>query len=111
LTFHLPPESPFTFNRNYLSRSSGIRSGVSGIQNISRTAMTFLILSGIATGLSWLAYFKALQIGKASQVAPIDKSSLVLTIIFAAVFLKEALTWKIVLGGILIIAGTLVLIL
>ena len=69
----------------------------------------FLILSGIATGLSWLFYFKALQTGNVSQVAPIDKLSLALTIILAIIFLGETLTIKTAIGASLIIAGTLVL--
>lgn len=71
---------------------------------------TFLILSGIATGLSWLFYFKALQIGKVAQVAPVDKLSVALAIILSAIFLHEQLTWKIALGAVLIICGTIVLI-
>jgi transporter family protein len=81
------------------------------ITQLTRKNVVFLVLSGIATGLSWIFYFKALQEGKASQVAPIDKSSLVLTILFAAVFLGEALTWKIALGVLLVVGGTLVIIL
>jgi transporter family protein len=78
---------------------------------LSRRTLLFLVLSGIATGLSWLAYFKALQLGKASAVAPIDKSSLVLIVILSALFLHEPLTWKTTLGAALIVAGTLVFIL
>ena len=69
----------------------------------------FLTLSGIATGLSWLCYFHALQIGPASRVAPIDKLSVVMVIFFAALFLGEHLTWARVLGGVLITAGALVI--
>jgi transporter family protein len=76
---------------------------------ISRTSLIFLVLSGIATGLSWLFYFRALQIGDASKVVPVDKFSLVLTIIFAALFLGESLNYKVVIGAILMTAGTLVL--
>jgi len=76
------------------------------IQNISRTSLIFLILSGFATGLSWLFYFRALQVGEASKVAPIDKFSLVLTIIFAALILKERITIPIVFGITLITIGT-----
>ena len=68
----------------------------------------FLMLSGIATGLSWVCYFHALQIGPASRVAPIDKLSVVLVIFFAALFLGERLTWARTLGGLLIMAGALV---
>lgn len=71
----------------------------------------FLILSGCATGLSWLFYFKALQAGKVSQVAPVDKLSVALTIVLSVIFLKESLTFKDVIGAALIIGGTFVLIL
>ena len=69
----------------------------------------FLALSGIATGLSWLCYFRALQLGQASQVAPIDKLSVVFVLLFAALFLKEPLTLRTGLGGLLIVAGAIVL--
>jgi transporter family protein len=81
------------------------------IPNITTKSWQFLVLSGIATGLSWLCYFKALQTGEASKVVPIDKLSVVITMILAFVFLGEALTIKTVIGGILIAAGTLVLVL
>lgn len=77
--------------------------------SISKFSMIFLILSGIATGLSWLFYFKALQEGQANKVVPIDKLSLVLTIIFAAIVLKEKITLPITIGTILITAGTLLI--
>lgn len=77
------------------------------LSNISKYSLIFLILSGIATGLSWLFYFRALQLGKASQVAPIDKLSLVITIILAAVILKEKVTASIVLGGVLMALGAI----
>ncbi len=83
----------------------------SGIANIGSKSWIFLILSGIATGLSWLFYYKALQLGDASRVVPIDKFSVVISMVLAFVILKEALTWKTVLGGLLITAGTFVLIL
>ena len=70
----------------------------------------FLILSGCATGMSWLFYFKALQIGKVSQVAPVDKLSVALTIVLSVIFLKESLTLKDALGALLIVGGTFVLI-
>ena len=76
------------------------------IQSISRTSLLFLVLSGFATGMSWLFYFRALQVGEASKVAPIDKFSLVLTIIFAAIILKEKITIPIVFGISLITIGT-----
>lgn len=79
------------------------------IGTISRYSLVFLVLSGIATGLSWLFYFRALQLGKASQVAPIDKMSLVLTIIFAAIFLKEKLSLQVAVGALLMTAGTMLI--
>lgn len=82
-----------------------------GIFQLSKTNLLFLILSGLATGLSWIFYFKALQVGKVSQVAVVDKLSVALTIIFAIIFLGEALTWKTGIAALLIIAGTLILIL
>jgi transporter family protein len=81
-----------------------------GILALSKQNIIFLFISGIMTGLSWLFYFKALQLGSVSQVAPIDKLSVALTVILAVLFLGETLTLKSVLGVILIIAGTLVLI-
>ena len=81
------------------------------IGNLSRHNLFFLLISGIATGLSWIFYFKALQLGKVSQVAPVDKLSVALTIVLSVVFLGEALSWKTAIGALLIIGGTLVLIL
>lgn len=81
------------------------------INTLSKQNFLFLGLSGVATGLSWIFYFKALQIGKVSQVAPVDKLSVALAIIISVLFLGEALTWKTASGAGLIIAGTLVLIL
>lgn len=75
-----------------------------------RKAWLFLALSGIATGLSWLCYFRALSLGEASKVAPVDKLSVVFAIIFAALFLKERLTWQHAIGGVLIVSGALVLV-
>lgn len=69
----------------------------------------FLSLSGLATGCSWLCYFRALQLGDASKVAPIDKLSVVFVLVLAALFLGEALTWKTALGGTLIAAGAIIL--
>jgi len=80
------------------------------ISSLTRQNWTFLILSGCATGLSWICYFKALQLGKVSQVAPVDKLSVALAIILAAVFLGETLTLKTAIAATLIISGTLVLI-
>jgi transporter family protein len=86
------------------------RGGANTINTLTKTNWIFLCLSGIATGLSWIFYFKALQLGKVSQVAPVDKLSVALAIIFAVIFLKEALTVKAAIGAMLIIAGTIVLI-
>ena len=77
---------------------------------LNKTNWIFLVLSGLATGFSWIFYFKALQIGKVSQVQPVDKLSVALAIILSVVFLKEPLTLKSASGALLIIAGTLVLI-
>ena len=82
-----------------------------GIGSISRRSWLFLILSGLATGASWLCYYRALQIGEASKVVPIDKLSVVITLVLAFVFLHEKFTWKSGLGVILITAGTLVMVL
>ncbi len=82
----------------------------SELANISHKNLLFLILSGIATGLSWLCYFRALQIGEASKVIPIDKFSLVLGMIMAFIVLREAITVKTIIGGVLITIGTFVLI-
>ena len=82
-----------------------------GISDISARSWVFLILSGLATGLSWLFYYKALQLGEASKVVPIDKFSVVISMVLAFVILKEAVTVKTVVGGLLITAGTFVLIL
>jgi len=81
-----------------------------GIEGISRRSFLFLVLSGLATGVSWLFYFRALQLGPASKVIPIDKSSIVFGIIFAFLILHETVTIKTIIGGALIIAGTFVLI-
>lgn len=81
----------------------------SGITDISRKSWLFLILSGLATGASWLCYYRALQIGEASRVVPIDKLSVVITLILAFVFLHEQFTSKSLIGVILITAGTLIM--
>ena len=83
----------------------------SGLSSISRKSWGFLILSGLATGASWLCYYKALQSGAASKVVPIDKMSVVITLILAFVFLHEDFTVKSAVGCILITAGTLVMVL
>ncbi|MBU8894110.1 EamA family transporter [Corallococcus sp. H22C18031201] len=77
------------------------------LPTLSRRTLIFLALSGVATGLSWLAYFRALQLGPASRVAPIDKLSLALTLVLAVTFLKEPWSWKLVLGVLLMVAGAL----
>ena len=81
------------------------------IADITRKSWIFLILSGLATGLSWLCYYKALQMGEVSKVVPIDKLSVVLTLILSFIFLHEEFTFKSLLGCILLTAGTLVMIL
>ncbi|MCI7224197.1 MAG: EamA family transporter [Fusobacterium gastrosuis] len=83
----------------------------SGIVDISKKSWIFLILSGLATGASWLCYYKALQIGEVSKVVPIDKLSIVLTILLAFIFLGEHVTVKALIGCVLIVAGTFVMIL
>lgn len=82
-----------------------------GILSISRKSWIFLILSGLATGASWLCYYRALQVGEASKVVPIDKLSVVITLILAFVFLHEDFTVKSLIGCLLIGAGTLVMVL
>ena len=81
------------------------------INQISQKSWIFLTLSGLATGASWLFYYKALQMGEASKVVPIDKFSVVITMIMAFIFLHEAVTTKVVIGGVLITLGTFVMIL
>lgn len=83
----------------------------SGISEISRKSWLFLILSGLATGASWLCYYRALQIGEASKVVPIDKLSVVITLVLAFIFLHEEFTVKSLIGCILIGIGTLVMVL
>ena len=82
-----------------------------GIVDISKKSWIFLILSGLATGASWLCYYKALQLGEVSKVVPIDKLSIVITIILAFIFLGEQITLKTLIGCCLIIVGTFVMIL
>ena len=82
-----------------------------GIGAISRRSWLFLILSGLATGASWLCYYRALQLGEASKVVPIDKLSVVITLVLAFVFLHEQFTVKSLIGAVLITAGTLVMVL
>ena len=83
----------------------------SGLSSIGRKSWLFLILSGLATGASWLCYYRALQIGEASKVVPVDKLSVVITIVLAFIFLKEPFTSKSVAGVALITAGTLIMVL
>ena len=82
-----------------------------GIVDISKKSWIFLILSGLATGASWLCYYKALQLGEASKVVPIDKLSLVITIVLAFIFLGEQITLKTLIGCCLIVTGTFIMIL
>lgn len=86
------------------------RGGAAGIHSLTKQNLLFLFLSGLATGLSWIFYFKALQLGKVSQVAPVDKLSVAIVIVLSILFLGESLTWKTAVGAGLIIAGTIVLI-
>ena len=82
-----------------------------GIGGISRRSWIFLILSGLATGASWICYYKALQLGEASKVVPIDKMSVVIALILAVVFLHEKVNTKSIIGCVLITAGTLLMVL
>ena len=82
-----------------------------GITQISKKSWLFLILSGLATGASWLCYYRALQIGEASKVVPVDKLSVVIALVLAFVFLHESFTMKSAVGAVLITAGTLVMVL
>ena len=82
-----------------------------GITEISRRSWVFLVLSGLATGASWLCYYKALQLGEASKVVPIDKLSVVITMILAVLILHEQFTPKSIVGCVLIAAGTLLMVL
>ena len=82
-----------------------------GIVDISKKSWIFLILSGLATGASWLCYYKALQLGEASKVVPIDKLSIVITIVLAFIFLGEQITLKTLIGCCLIVIGTFIMIL
>lgn len=83
----------------------------SGLTNISKKSWIFLILSGLATGASWLCYYKAIQMGEVSKVVPIDKMSVVITLILAVVFLHEDFNAKSIIGAVLITVGTLVMVL
>jgi transporter family protein len=91
----------FTWLLAYATRHAG------ALQALTGRTWLFLTLSGVATGLSWLCYFHGLQIGQASRVAPVDKLSVVLVIVFGALFLGERLTWARGVGGLLIMAGAI----
>ena len=86
------------------------KGSTTGIGQLSKINWLFLVLSGCATGLSWIFYFKALQLGEVSQVAPVDKLSVALAIVLSVIFLGEPLSWKNAIGALLIISGTFVLI-
>lgn len=86
-----------------------LRGAWESLSGVSRFSATMLILSGVATGLSWLCYYRALQLGPASRVAPVDKLSVALVLVFAVVFLGEELSWKLVIGVGLVVAGVIVL--
>ena len=88
-----------------------VTGNLNGIVDMSKKSWLFLILSGLATGASWLCYYKALQLGEVSKVVPIDKLSIVMTIILAFIFLGEQITLKTLIGCCLIVAGTFVMIL
>ena len=79
------------------------------VRELTKMNWLFLILSGAATGLSWLFYFKALQLGDASKVAPIDKLSVVFTIFLSFIILKETISWRVLLGGLLIAGGSIII--
>ena len=87
-----------------------IRGGAFTMSTLTKQNILFLCLSGIATGLSWIFYFKALQLGKVSQVAPVDKMSVAIAIVLSVIFLGESLDAKTIIGALLIIGGTVVLI-
>lgn len=84
---------------------------IKSVKTLSKHSLIFLILSGIATGLSWLFYFKALQTGPISKVAPIDKFSVALAILLAFILLHETPDWKTITGGLLVLAGTVIMVL
>lgn len=86
------------------------KGATSQVALLSHHNLLFLVLSGIATGLSWICYFRALQLGQVSQVAPLDKCSLAITMVLAVLILGEPMTWKTALGGALILIGSLLLI-
>jgi len=79
------------------------------VRELTKMNWLFLILSGVTTGLSWLFYFKALQLGNASKVAPIDKLSVIFTIFLSFIILKETVSWRVLLGGVLIAGGSIII--
>ena len=83
------------------------RGEYAGLRALPARTFTYLFLSGLATGISWLAYFRALQLAPASRVAPLDKLSLPLTVMFAGLLLGETLSWRLILGALLMVAGAL----
>ena len=87
------------------------KGSIGTINSLTKQNWIFLLLSGCATGLSWIFYFKALQLGEVSQVAPVDKLSVAIAIVLAVIFLGEPVTWKSAVGALMIIGGTFVLIL
>ncbi|HPS52941.1 MAG TPA: EamA family transporter [Phycisphaerae bacterium] len=87
------------------------KNGAGGLNSLSKNNVLFLVLSGIATGLSWLFYFRALQMGKVSHVAAVDKTSVALAMILAVIFLHDALSLKLILGVLMVMAGTMIIIL
>ena len=89
--------------------SVALMSQTQKLNSISKRTLLFLVLSGLATGASWLCYFKALQLGDASRVAPVDKLSVVVSIALAALFLHEPLTWHHWTGGTLIVSGAIII--
>lgn len=86
------------------------RNDQQGISGLTKQNWTFLVLSGLATGLSWIFYFKALQLGRVSQVAPVDKASVAIAILLSVIFLGEPLTFKTTIAVLMIIGGTIILI-
>jgi len=87
------------------------KNGTTGISALSKNNIIFLTLSGVATGLSWIFYFRALHLGEVSYVAPVDKASVAIAIILSVLFLGETVTLKMLIGTVLVIAGTIVIIL
>ena len=113
MPFRLPLQPPTTVTVSYThldvyKRQVFITGAQSGMKDIGGRSLVFLMLSGLATGASWLCYYKALQVGQVAKVVTIDKFSLILTFLLAALFLGEKLTLKTLLGGVLITVGTLV---